>query len=401
MTNENEFRPRGYNNRGSAGRDGNRRQFDNARNSRRREDGEFRPRFNRDEQGGNNYYRQESRYSNGNGNRFDERHTDGGQRPRFERYDATEQRPNTRFGHNRFDGNRRRDGGEFRPRFDRNEQRYGSNNYRTPYRRQHDADFDENAKYSHKKQMAYKKQYIDYNEPMRLNKFLANSGICSRREADEYITAGVVTVNGEVVTELGTKIVPATDKVLFHDQLVRCEKRVYILLNKPKDCVTTVDDPQARMTVLDLVKNACSERIYPVGRLDRNTTGVLLLTNDGDLTSKMTHPKYRQKKIYEVVLDHAISEEDMQRLRDGLDLEDGEIHVDDISYSATDNDQRKVGVEIHSGRNRIVRRMFDALGYKVIRLDRVYFAGLTKKNLPRGKWRYLSEQEVNMLKMTN
>lgn len=236
---------------------------------------------------------------------------------------------------------------------------------------------------------------------MRLNKFLANSGICSRREADEYITAGVVTVNGEVVTELGTKIVPATDKVLFHDQLVRCEKRVYILLNKPKDCVTTVDDPQARMTVLDLVKNACSERIYPVGRLDRNTTGVLLLTNDGDLTSKMTHPKYRQKKIYEVVLDHAISEEDMQRLRDGLDLEDGEIHVDDISYSATDNDQRKVGVEIHSGRNRIVRRMFDALGYKVLRLDRVYFAGLTKKNLPRGKWRYLSEQEVNMLKMTN
>lgn len=391
MTNEHEFRPRGYNNRGSAGRDGNRRQFDNERNNRRREGGEFRPRFSRDEHGEGNY-RPESRYSNGN--RF------GDRRPRFDRSEAAGQRTNARFERNNFDDNRRREGGEFRPRFDRNEQRYGNNNYRTPYRRQHDADFDENAKYSHKKQMAYKKQYIDYNEPMRLNKFLANSGICSRREADEYITAGVVTVNGEVVTELGTKIVPATDKVLFHDQLVRCEKRVYILLNKPKDCVTTVDDPQARLTVLDLVKNACAERIYPVGRLDRNTTGVLLLTNDGDLTSKMTHPKYRQKKIYEAVLDHAISEEDMQKLRDGLELEDGEIHVDDISYSA-DNDQRKVGVEIHSGRNRIVRRMFDALGYKVLRLDRVYFAGLTKKNLPRGKWRYLSEFEVNMLKMTN
>ncbi|MGN0187370.1 MAG: pseudouridine synthase [Paludibacteraceae bacterium] len=398
MTNEHEFRPRGmYNNRGSAGRDGDRHNGDNARNNRRCEDGEFRPRFNRDERGEGNY-RQESHYSNGN--RSGERRSDGGQRPRFERYDATEQHTNARFGRNHFDGNRRRDGGEFRPRFDRNEQRNGNNNYRTPYRRQHDDGFDENAKYSHKKQMAYKKQYIDYNEPMRLNKFLANAGICSRREADEYITAGVVTVNGEVVTELGTKIVPANDKVMFHDQLVRCEKRVYILLNKPKDCVTTVDDPHARMTVLDLVKNACAERIYPVGRLDRNTTGVLLLTNDGDLTSKMTHPKYKQKKIYEAVLDHEISEEDMQKLRDGLDLEDGEIHVDDISYCA-DDDHRKVGVEIHSGRNRIVRRMFDAIGYKVLRLDRVYFAGLTKKNLPRGKWRYLSEREVNLLKMTN
>jgi 23S rRNA pseudouridine2605 synthase len=235
---------------------------------------------------------------------------------------------------------------------------------------------------------------------MRLNRFLANAGLCSRREADEFIQAGVVSVNGHPVTELGTKIIPATDKVLFHDQLVRSEKRVYILLNKPKDCVTTADDPQARLTVLDLVKNACTERVYPVGRLDRHTTGVLLITNDGDLTSKMTHPKYNQKKIYHVALDRELTAEDMEKLRTGIELEDGEIHVDEIDYIDESN-HKEVGVEIHSGRNRIVRRMFDHLGYKVVRLDRVYFAGLTKKNLPRGKWRYLSEMEVNMLKMSN
>jgi len=182
--------------------------------------------------------------------------------------------------------------------------------------------------------------------------------------------------------------------------LVRSEKRVYILLNKPKDCVTTADDPQARLTVLDLVKNACSERVYPVGRLDRHTTGVLLITNDGDLTAKMTHPKYNQKKIYQAVLDREISPEDMEKFRTGVELEDGEIHVDEINY-VDESNPKEVGLEIHSGRNRIVRRMFDHLGYTVIRLDRVYFAGLTKKNLPRGKWRHLSEMEVNMLKMTN
>lgn len=235
------------------------------------------------------------------------------------------------------------------------------------------------------------------NEPVRLNKFLANAGICSRREADEYIKAGVISVNGEIVTELGTKIMP-TDKVLFHDQSVQSEKKVYLLLNKPKDFVTTVDDPKERKTVLDLVKNACSERIYPVGRLDRSTTGVLLLTNDGDLASKLTHPKYNKKKIYHVFLDKNLSKADMEKIYTGIELEDGEIHADEIHY-VDEQDHKQIGIEIHSGRNRIVRRIFDHLGYRVKRLDRVFFAGLTKKGLPRGTWRYLTQKEVNMLKM--
>ena len=265
--------------------------------------------------------------------------------------------------------------------------------------RQRGDSYDPNAKYSQKKQMAYKKQFVDYSQPMRLNKFLANSGICSRREADEYITAGVVTVNGEPISELGHKIIPATDKVMFHDQPVRVERKVYILLNKPKDCVTTVEDTHDRMTVLDLVKNACSERVYPVGRLDRNTTGVLLITNDGDLTSKLTHPKYDKKKIYHAVLDKDLSDDDYEKIKSGIVLEDGEIKVDELEF-VNEDDRRNIGVEIHSGRNRIVRRIFDSLGYRVMRLDRVYFAGLTKKNLPRGKWRFLSDMEVNMLKMS-
>lgn len=235
------------------------------------------------------------------------------------------------------------------------------------------------------------------NEPVRLNKYLANAGICSRREADEYIKAGVVTVNGEVITELGTKILP-TDKVIFHDQTVQSEKKVYILLNKPKDFVTTVDDPKERKTVLDLVRNACSERIYPVGRLDRSTTGVLLLTNDGDLASKLTHPKYNKKKIYHAYLDKALTKADMEQIVNGIELEDGEIHADEVHF-VDDEDRKQVGIQIHSGRNRIVRRIFDHLGYRVKRLDRVFFAGLTKKGLPRGTWRYLTQQEVNMLKM--
>lgn len=259
--------------------------------------------------------------------------------------------------------------------------------------------YNPHAKYSQKKQIEYKKQYVDYSQPMRLNKFLANAGICSRREADDYITAGVVTVNGEVISELGYKIIPADDKVMFHDQPVKVEKKVYILLNKPKDCVTTVEDTHERKTVLDLVKNACSERVYPVGRLDRNTTGVLLITNDGDLTSKLTHPKYDKKKIYQVVLDRDLEDADFQKIVAGITLEDGDIKVDEIAF-VNEEDRKTVGVEIHSGRNRIVRRIFDSLGYRVMRLDRVYFAGLTKKNLPRGKWRYLSEMEVNMLKMS-
>ena len=263
--------------------------------------------------------------------------------------------------------------------------------------RQRTADYDPNAKYSMKKRIEYKEVNFDPNEPLRLNKFLANAGICSRREADEFIQAGVVTVNGEVVTELGTKVL-RTDEVKFHDQPVTIEKKVYVLLNKPKDYVTTSDDPQQRKTVMDLVKNACPERIYPVGRLDRNTTGVLLLTNDGDLASKLTHPKYLKKKIYHVYLDKNVTAHDLQQISEGIQLEDGEIKADDVQY-AHPTDKKQVGIEIHSGKNRIVRRIFEALGYRVQKLDRVQFAGLTKKNLKRGDWRYLTEEEVDRLRM--
>ncbi len=247
------------------------------------------------------------------------------------------------------------------------------------------------------KRIEYEEVIPDPNEQIRLNKFMANAGICSRREADEYIQQGLVRVNGQVVTELGTKITHS-DTVEYDEKIVALERKCYILLNKPKDCVTTADDPNGRLTVMDLVKNACEERIYPVGRLDRNTTGVLLLTNDGDLASKLTHPKYVKKKIYHVWTDKDISEDDMQRIADGIELEDGSIHADAISY-ATDTDRNQAGIEIHSGRNRIVRRIFESLGYHVTKLDRVYFAGLTKKNLPRGRWRYLTQEEVNFLKM--
>ena len=265
------------------------------------------------------------------------------------------------------------------------------------YNRQHTPGYDPNAKYSLKKRIEYKEENFDPNEPIRLNKFLANAGICSRREADEFIQAGVVSVNGEVVTELGTKI-KRTDEIKFHDQPVNLEKKVYVLLNKPKDCVTTSDDPQQRKTVMDLVKNVCPERIYPVGRLDRNTTGVLLLTNDGDLASKLTHPKFLKKKVYHVYLDKNVTAHDMQQIAEGIELEDGEIHADAIEY-ASDTDKSQVGIEIHSGKNRIVRRIFEHLGYRVVKLDRVQFAGLTKKNLRRGDWRFLTEKEVEMLRM--
>ena len=263
--------------------------------------------------------------------------------------------------------------------------------------RQHTPDYDPNAKYSFKKRIEYNEEKFDPAEPIRLNKFLANAGVCSRREADEFIQAGVVSVNGTVVSELGTKVL-RSDEVKFHDQAVTLEKKVYVLLNKPKDYVTTSDDPQQRKTVMDLVKNACPERIYPVGRLDRNTTGVLLLTNDGDLASKLTHPKFLKKKIYHVYLDKSVTAHDMQQIADGITLEDGEIKADDIQY-ADAMDKKQVGIEIHSGKNRIVRRIFESLGYKVTKLDRVQFAGLTKKNLRRGDWRYLTEEEVDRLRM--
>ena len=257
--------------------------------------------------------------------------------------------------------------------------------------------YDPSAKYSMKKRIEYKETHIDPNEPIRLNKYLANAGVCSRREADDFILAGVVTVNGQVVTELGTKVLRG-DEVKFHDQPVTLEKKVYVLLNKPKDYVTTSDDPQQRKTVMDLVKDACPERIYPVGRLDRNTTGVLLLTNDGEMASKLTHPKFLKKKVYHVYLDKNVTMHDMQQIASGIELEDGEIQADAIEY-ADDHDKSQVGIEIHSGKNRIVRRIFESLGYRVTKLDRVQFAGLTKKNLRRGDWRFLTEQEVDMLRM--
>ncbi|MBO7382190.1 MAG: RNA-binding S4 domain-containing protein [Muribaculaceae bacterium] len=246
------------------------------------------------------------------------------------------------------------------------------------------------------KPVEYEIEIPDPDSKIRLNKFMANSGVCSRREADDFIQQGLVKVNGEVVTELGTKIGP-NDVVEYDDKVVALERKTYILLNKPKDCVTTVDDPNERRTVMDLIKGACTERVYPVGRLDRNTTGVLLLTNDGDLASKLTHPKYVKKKIYHVWVDRDIPEDDMQAIADGIELEAGPVQVDEISY-ATDKAFNQAGIEIHSGRNRIVRRIFEHLGYHVTKLDRVFFAGLTKKDLPRGRWRYLTQQEVNMLK---
>lgn len=246
------------------------------------------------------------------------------------------------------------------------------------------------------KRVEYEMPVLDPEEAIRLNKFMANAGVCSRRAADELIQKGLVKVNGNVVTELGTKITHS-DVVEYNDKVVVLESKCYILLNKPKDCVTTSDDPNGRKTVMDLVKGACDERIYPVGRLDRNTTGVLLLTNDGDLASKLTHPQYVKKKIYQVWVDKAISEEHMQQIADGIMLEDGEIHADAISY-VSPTDRKQAGIEIHSGKNRIVRRIFESLGYHVVKLDRVYFAGLTKKDLPRGRWRYLTQEEVNFLK---
>ena len=316
----------------------------------------------------------------------------GGYRPRFNNNDEEGgYQPRHRGGYGRPQGggyNNR--GGYGRPQG-------GGYNNRGGYGRPHTPGYDPNAKYNLKKRIEYKEENIDPNEPLRLNKFLANAGICSRREADEFIQAGVVTVNGEVVTELGTKIL-RTDEVKFHDAPVSLEKKVYVLLNKPKDYVTTSDDPQQRKTVMDLVKDVCPERIYPVGRLDRNTTGVLLLTNDGDLASKLTHPKFLKKKVYHVHLDRNVTAHDLQQIRDGITLEDGEIKADAVEY-ADDNDKAQVGIEIHSGKNRIVRRIFESLGYRVTKLDRVQFAGLTKKNLRRGDWRFLTEKEVDMLRM--
>ena len=327
-------------------------------------------------------------------------------RPRYNNNNAESSYQSRQVGYQHREGGYQPRGGYNNNRGGYNRSGYnnncGYNNNRGGYNqgsgyRQRTPDYDPNAKYSMKKRIEYKEEHIDPNEPIRLNKYLANAGVCSRREADEFIQAGVVTVNGTVVTELGTKVL-RSDIVVFHEQPVSLEKKVYVLLNKPKDYVTTNDDPQQRKTVMDLVKNVCPERIYPVGRLDRNTTGVLLLTNDGDLASKLTHPKFLKKKVYHVFLDKNVTAHDLQQIAEGVTLDDGEVHADAIEY-ANDAVKNQVGIEIHSGKNRIVRRIFESLGYRVIKLDRVQFAGLTKKGLRRGDWRFLTEKEVDMLRM--
>jgi 23S rRNA pseudouridine2605 synthase len=233
-------------------------------------------------------------------------------------------------------------------------------------------------------------------ELIRLNRFIANSGVCSRREADELIRQGFITINGKKVTDLGTKVT-YNDEVKYKGKSLSAEKKVYILMNKPKGYVTTVEDPHAEFTVLDLIGDACRERVYPVGRLDKATTGVLLLTNDGDLTGKLTHPKYKRRKIYHVFLDKKVAPDDLYRLSEGIRIDEELVVADAVSY-ADSEDRTQIGIELHSGQNRVVRRMFESLGYKVKKLDRVYFAGLTKKNLQRGKWRFLNQKEISMLK---
>ena len=372
-----------YNNRGNYGDRPQRPRF-NAEDGEQRS---FRPRTNYNREGGE----QRSFRPRTNYNREGGYSSDRPQRPRYNAEGGEQRSFRPRTGGFHTEGGYSSDRPQ-RPRFQGGDQPRGARPQRP-----RTAGYNPNAKYSMKKQIEYKDILTDPNEPVRLNKFLANAGICSRREADEFIAAGVVSVNGEVVTELGTKI-KRTDEVKFHDQPVSVERKVYVLLNKPKDCVTTSDDPQDRKTVMHCVKDACKERIYPVGRLDRNTTGVLLLTNDGDLASKLTHPKFLKKKIYHVYCDKNVTKADLDQIAAGITLEDGEIHADAISY-ASETDKKQVGIEIHSGKNRIVRRIFESLGYKVIKLDRVYFAGLTKKGLKRGDWRYLTEQEVNFLRM--
>lgn len=398
---ERPYRPRYNNNEGG---ERPQRSFNSYNNNSERP---YRPRFNSEE--GERPQRSYNSYNNNGERPYRPRYNnEGGERPQrsYNSYNNNSERPyrprfnNNEGGENSYRPRFNSEGGErpYRPRFNSEGGRpNGGGGFQNRPRRPRTADYNPNAKYSKKKQIEYKEQFVDPNEPIRLNKYLANAGVCSRREADEFITAGVVSVNGVVVTELGTKI-KRGDEVKFHDQNISIERKVYVLLNKPKDTVTTSDDPQARRTVMDLVKDACTERIYPVGRLDRNTTGVLLLTNDGDLASKLTHPQYLKKKIYHVHLDKNLTKADMEQIASGIQLEDGEIRADAISYT-DENKKDNVGIEIHSGKNRIVRRIFETLGYKVMKLDRVYFAGLTKKSLRRGEWRFLSEKEVNFLRM--
>ena len=361
-----------------------RRSFNPHFNEENRLRSEYAPRNN--EERGNRYERTERFERNDRGDRYErndrtERSERGGFKPKSEGYRAKSARPTT-SGKPAFRGE-------------------GKPAYKSEGKPAYKSEGKGGAKRSFAPKRDEKpRNYPKYNPnkvtgEVRLNRFISQSGVCSRREADDFILAGVVTVNGQVVTELGTKILP-TDEVRFNDERLQGEKNVYLVLNKPKGYVTSLDDPYADKTVMDLVKNACTERVYPVGRLDKNSVGLLLITNDGDITRQLTHPSCRKKKIYQVTLDKPLTRADMDTLTEGITLEDGDIFADEIAYAS--EDKRSVGVEIHSGRNRIVRRMFEYLGYSVQKLDRVYYAGLTKKNLKRGAWRFLTKEEVMRLK---
>ena len=368
---------------------GQRRSFDrdNRENRYNRDNGNRDNRYNHDRDNRDN--RDNREYRNNRDNRDNNRDSDRGER--------RERRPQDGNRDNRFqDRNRneyrRDDRRERENREDRGDRR---ERFTERPRRSFDGDGGAKSVYSKKKQIEFRKKNEGQETELRLNRFIAKGGICSRRDADVLITSGRVKVNGEVVQQVGVKV-KRTDTVEVDEQVIVPERKVYIVLNKPKDYVTTVEDPLERKTVMSLIDGACKERVYPVGRLDRQTTGGLLFTNDGDLAKKLTHPKYNQKKIYHVFLDKVVNFGDLDAIRKGIELEDGFVQADDVQVAADDRTQ--VGIEIHSGRNRIVRRIFEHLGYQILRLDRVFFAGITKKNLPRGRWRFLTQDEINVLK---
>lgn len=351
------------------------------RNGQRNGRNNFRPNSSDSRsQGGKSGFRQRKPYGQNSDDNENEH--------RSNHFDSSREQRTGQHGQSRRPSNRNNDG----------QKPWDSN--RKP-RFQHQSDSDDTRRNSYKRQRNYDNEYrgksaYKEDDSVRLNRYIANAGVCSRRDADQYIAAGVITVNGKVVTELGTKV-HYGDVVKFNNAPLMPERKTYILLNKPKDYVTTTEDPHAEKTVMDLIGDSIKNRVYPVGRLDRATTGLLLLTNDGDLAEHLCHPKYNKQKIYQVTLDRKVESEDIEKILCGIELEDGMANADEIEYCNPEN-PCEVGVVIHSGRNRIVRRMFEALKYKVKKLDRVYYAGLTKKNLPRGKWRFLTDQEVAMLK---
>ena len=363
----------------------------------------------------NRYENRDNRRSYERGNRDNNRFSDRGERRerrpqdrdenaerrdnRYQNRDRNDRREEGRRERGSREDRGRREGyrGDRRDRREGDDRRdrYSDRPARKVFTRRADGDGAPKSVYSKKKQIEYRKKNEGQETELRLNRYIAKGGVCSRRDADALITAGRVKVNGEVVQQVGIKV-KRTDRVEVDDQVITPERKVYLVLNKPKDYVTTVEDPLERRTVMALIEGACKERVYPIGRLDRQTTGVLLFTNDGDLAKKLTHPKYNQKKIYHVFLDKVVQTGDLEAIRKGIDLEDGFIQADDVRVA--EDDRTQVGIEIHSGRNRIVRRIFEHLGYQILRLDRVFFAGITKKNLPRGHWRFLTEDEVNILK---